>query len=111
MNINESNVLRVVGDLYKIHPLSDDLSSSSSSSNSSNSTNSSKSKRIIRKGGVESYGTINVSNNIFQQEATRCYRVLTYKDKENKDSSKSNNKLLIDILTGKVFNSGINKVN
>lgn len=47
---------------------------------------------------------MNTINELLQQESSRCYRVLTYKE-----NSKSNN-ILVDILTGKLINSGTNRV-
>lgn len=117
MDLTEKNIFRIIGELYKTPPLYEDpslnksntstsssFSSSSSSAKSSRSSSSPRPSKGIRKGGVESFSTMNTINELLQQESFRCYRVLTYKE-----NSKSNN-ILVDILTGKLINSGTNRV-
>ena len=92
MEIDERNVLRVVGQLYKqlSPPPRPSPSLSSSSENKQH-------RARPRSGGKESFGSTKVTHEVGVRECQRCYRVLTYKH------SPPAGKVLIDLVDGKVF--------
>jgi hypothetical protein len=87
MDIDERNVLRVVGNLYNqiTPPQSPSVGSLS------------KETKRPRSGGKESFGSTKVTHEVGLRECERCYRVLTYKQTPHAG------KVLVDLVDRKLY--------